>query len=427
VDAERNKDLSAFFRPHVVFMLFLGFAAGLPFLLVFGTLSIWLREAGVQRAEIGLLSYVGLIYTLKFVWAPVVDSVRLPVLSGWLGRRRAWMVLAQSGIVAALLLMAQQDPANGVLGVAAVALFLAFCSATQDIVIDAWRIEAAPDREQAVMSASYQLGYRFGLIGSGAGALYMADFYSWSTAYNAMAGLMLLGLFAALFAVNTDRLKPVVDPGGKRTFTEWVGQAIVAPFADFIRRNRWNAVLILALIGAYRLPDFVMGVMAGPLYVDLGFAKADIANIAKIYGLAMTIAGAFAGGICGLRLGIMRTLVIGVVSASFTNLLFAWLATQGPDLTALTLVISIENFAGGFAGTALIAYMSSLTSAQFTATQYALFSSFYALPGKLLGGMSGFIVDAIGYVPFFLMTAGLGVPALVLVLIAIRRAPLPEG
>jgi PAT family beta-lactamase induction signal transducer AmpG len=426
-----------FLRPHVVFMLLLGFAAGLPFLLIFGTLSIWLREAGIERTEIGLLSYVGLIYTLKFIWAPVLDAVKIPVLSSWLGRRRSWMLVAQSGIMIALLLMAEHDPADGVLAMALIALFLAFCSATQDIVIDAWRIEAAPLSEQAVMSASYQLGYRLGAIASGAGALYIAEYASWGIAYCAMAALMGVGVVSALCAANTDKEASaeqlILDAharrvsermgGGsrRRAVMAWLYKAVVAPFADFVSRHRWNAALILAFIGAYRLPDFVMGVMAGPLYVDLGFAKSDIANVVKLYGLGMTIVGAFAGAASGLRFGLMRTLLLGVLAASFTNLLFAWLATKGTNLHALAFVISIENFAGGFAGTALIAYMSSLTSSTFTATQYALFSSFYALPGKLLGGMSGYMVDSMGYVSFFLMTAALGVPAVVLLVIVMRR------
>ncbi len=424
--------LTPFLHKRVFLMLLLGFAAGLPFLLVFSTLSLWLREVGIERSSIGLLSYVGLIYTLKFIWAPVLDAVQVPVLTRFLGKRRSWMVVAQCGIIGALFLMSGRDPADNILAVAAAALFLAFCSATQDIVIDAWRIEAAPANEQAVMSASYQLGYRLGAIASGAGALYVAEFSSWETAYQSMAVFMLIGLAAAFFAPNTDQ--PVTEaleghPAQTPQFQQksWLYRAVVAPFADFIVREKWNGLLILALIGTYRLPDFVMGVMAGPLYIDLGYSKSDIANVVKFYGLWMTILGAFVGASFGLRFGLMRTLLVGAIAAALTNVLFAWLAVQEPRLSALALVISVENFASGFSGTALIAYMSSLTSTRFTATQYALFSSFYALPGKLMGGMSGIMVDSMGYVSFFLMTASLGIPALLLVLWAMRINAQKDG
>ncbi len=461
-----NKFLSAFqayLRPRILLMLALGFSSGLPFLLIFGTLSAWLREAGISRTEIGLMSYVGLAFTIKFLWAPLIDQIRLPLLARLFGKRRAWMLVAQVIIAAALVFISSCDPSQSLMPIAIGAVVLAFAAATQDISIDAWRIEAAPRSEQGAMAAAYQLGYRFAIIASGAGALYVAQFVSWHAAYLAMAALMGLGVLAVLLAPRPEEKEaPVAGEdaafhlarnlkltgSAARAFT-WVYRAAVAPFVDFFKRHGWTALLILALIGLYRVPDFVMGVMANPLYIDSGFTLAEIATVVKVIGVWLTIAGALVGGLAVVRFGILHTLVIGALSVLIGNLVFAWLATQGNDVSALTIAIGVENFAGGFAGTALIAYMSSLTSSAFTATQYALFSSMYALPGKLLGGLSGFMVDwfavrpqiaaffvgaetvaahakTAGYVPFFLSTAVMAIPALILIVLVLRREGEPN-
>jgi MFS transporter, PAT family, beta-lactamase induction signal transducer AmpG len=338
-------------------------------------------------------------------------------------------------------------------------VFTAFAGATQDISIDAWRIESAPAEEQGAMAATYQLGYRLAVIASGAGALYVAQFASWRTAYIAMAALMLLGFLAVILAPRPSEGTGVI-PGGQsveqlatelrlggtvaRTL-EWLYSAIIAPFVDFFGRHGLTALVILTLIGMYRLPDFVMGVMAQPLYIDLGFSLASIATIVKVFGVWMTIAGALVGGLAVARIGIMRALLAGITASIVGNLIFAWLATQGSSQRALAIAISGENFAGGFAGTALIAYMSSLTSSAFTATQYALFTSVYALPGKLVGLAAGYLVDWFsahptlthvfggtgartdGYIPFFISTAAMGVPAVLLVLHVARLERLPSA
>ena len=442
-----------FTQGHLFMMLLLGFSSGLPFLLVFGTLSAWLRTAGVSRTDIGLMSYVGLAYTIKFLWAPLIDQIKLPVLDRLLGKRRAWMALAQCVIVAALVAMSFCDPSTSLLPIALLAVTLAFASATQDIAIDAWRIEAATDEQQGAMAAAYQLGYRFAIIASGAGALYIADFISWHTAYLAMACLMGIGMAATIFsprlmeskapAIGEDKVNAFTDSyhlhGRAKRVVGWIYRAVFAPFIDFFARQGWKALAILALIGLYRVPDFVLGVMANPLYIDLGFSLSEIATVVKLFGVWMTILGAVVGGLLVASIGIIRSLFIGASAVMITNFMFSWLATQGADLTALTLTISAENFSGGIAGTCLIAYMSSLTAREFTATQYALFSSIYALPGKLLGGQSGRMVDAYGapgpvrdfvlahapllsektagYVPFFLTTGSMAVPALILIVI----------
>ncbi len=412
--------------PALAFMLALGFSAGLPFLLVFSTLSAWLREAGITHTEIGFLSYVALAYSFKFAWAPIVDRRDVPFLSRF-GRRRAWMLLAQGGIALGLIGISVGNPSHSLLWTVGCAFFVAFSSATQDIVIDAWRIGAAPVERQGMMSASYQLGYRIAMLCAGAGGLYIADYAGWQAAYTSMAALMAVGIVASLFA-------PHPPEGEPKTEHESILKTYAEPIAELVRRNGAMLVPILMLVAIYRLPDFVSGVMANPLYIDLGFSKTAIATVSKLYGIWIGIAGVFAGGIAVLRLGLMPTLLIGVVAASSSHLSLALLSISGAKLEYLTLAISVEAFAAGFAGTALIAFMSSLTSPAFAATQYALLSSLYALPGKLVAGLSGVMVDHFGYPLFFVSTSCIGIPGVLLCLFVWRTTlggqeepePVPE-
>nr|WP_262030379.1 MFS transporter [Microvirga sp. Mcv34] len=393
-------------------MLPLGFSSGLPFLLVFSTLSAWLREAGISRTEIGMLSWVALAYSFKFLWAPIVDRYDVPGLAGLLGRRRGWMMFAQIATALGLVGIALSDPQTRLSLTIASALLVAFASATQDVVVDGWRIDVAATERQGMMAASYQLGYRLALICAGAGALYIAEFVNWRSAYMAMAALMIVGLVGTLLA-------PRGNESAMRERLPFTA-AIIEPLADLFRRKGLILIPILALIACFRLPDFVAGVMANPLYIDLGFSKTDIANVSKLYGVWIGIIGAFAGGLALTRLGLWWTLLVGAVIAASSNLMFAWLASEGARLDLLTLTISFDNFAAGFAGSALIAYMSGLTSPGFAATQYALLSSLYALPGKLIGGASGAVVDAYGYPLLFTGTAAIGIP-LVFLCFIIRR------
>jgi PAT family beta-lactamase induction signal transducer AmpG len=396
----------------IALMLPLGFSSGLPFLLVFSTLSAWLREAGISRTEIGLLSWVALAYSLKFLWAPLIDRVDVPVLSRLLGRRRGWMALSQIVTAVGLAGIALGDPRTGLPLTIAAALLVAFASATQDVVIDGWRIDAASTDRQGMMAASLQLGYRLALICAGAGALYIAEFVNWRSAYLAMAAGMGVGLAGTLLAPRLAESEARGRPS--------VGRALLEPLEDLFRRKGLMLVPILALIACFRLPDFVSGVMANPLYIDLGFSKTDIANVSKLYGVWIGIAGAFAGGVALTRLGLWWTLLIGAAIAAGSNLMFSWLAVAGARLDLLTLAISVDNFSGGFAGSALVAYMSGLTAPGFAATQYALLSSLYALPGKLIGGASGAVVDAYGYPLLFTGTAAIGIPLVILCLV-VRR------
>ena len=430
-------------RPRVITMLFLGFSAGLPLLLVFGTLSAWLREAGVDRSTIGHISWVATLYALKFVWAPVVDRSPIPALTPWLGQRRSWMLLAQFGVISGLLAMATSSPNEGLGTLVLCALLVAFCSATQDITIDAWRIEAIDVEYQGAMAATYQMGYRIGMIVAGAGALYLADFYSWTIAYIGMALCMAVGVITTLIISEPEHQASAtvwmqeervvqylarsahVSPRYQK-ITAWFIGAVVCPFTEFFSRNRKWAIIILVFIGVFRLSDITMGIMANPFYIDMGFTKSEIASVTKVFGLAMTMLGAVIGGVLVAHFGIMRMLFACALLVAATNLIFAWLATQQPLIQLLMLVISADNLSGGMAGSAFIAYLSGLTNRAYTATQYALFSSLMLLPAKFLGGFSGDVVDATNYVVFFTYAAALGLPAILLVLYLARREPMRD-
>ena len=411
-------------------MLLLGFSAGLPLLLVFGTLSFWLREAGIDRTTIGYLSWVGLAYGFKWVWAPLVDRLPIPLLTRLLGRRRSWLLLSQAVIMAALVGMALTDPKLALLPVVWCALAVAFASATQDIALDAYRIESADVQRQAALAAAYQTGYRMAMIWAGAGVLWIAaraevvntagvagyQQGAWQTAYLVMAASMLLGVVTVLFSPEPVRRE--LPPA--RNAAEWLKSALIDPFADFLRRYGKQATLILALIAVYRISDVVMGIMANPFYVDMGYTKDEVATVTKIYGVIMTLVGAFAGGVLAMRFGVMRVLMLGAILSAASNLLFAWLGSRGHDVQALVFVISADNLSSGIASAAFIAYLSSLTNVNYSATQYALFSSMMLLLPKFLAGYSGAYVDAFGYANFFTSTALLGLPVLALVWLASR-------
>ncbi len=408
-------------------MLSLGFSAGLPLALVFGTFFFWLREAGIDRTTIGFLSWVGMAYTFKWAWSPLVDRLPIPILTRMLGRRRSWLIVSQVVIAGALIGMALNDPKLALAPVVWCAIAVAFGSATQDIALDAFRIESADQERQAALSATYLAGYRMAMIWSGAGALLVAaraeapnaalyQFEAWQTAYLVMAASMLPGMLTVLLSKE-----PVHRPvAASRNAAEWLRSALVEPFSDFLTRYGKQAVLILALISVYRISDVVMGIMAYPFYVDLGFTKEEVAAVSKVYGVIMSLVGAFLGGVLAMRLGVMRVLMMGAVLSAASNLLYAWLASRGHDVGALVLVISADNLAGGIATAAFIAYMSSLTNVNYSATQYALFSSMMLLLPKFLAGYSGLYVDHFGYSSFFIATAFLGLPVLLLVWLASR-------
>ena len=538
-------------------MLSLGFASGLPNLLIFDTLSAWLRDAGLSLEVIAFFSLATLAYSLKLLWAPMIDRTAIPGLTQWLGHRRSWMLVCQALIMLGLWLISGVDPKTSLGLMAAFAVFVGFTSATQDIVIDAWRIEAADTEKQGAMAAAYQWGYRVAMIVAGVVPLAMSDVVGWSLSYALMAGLMVVGVLGVLgapreakhilrdidfqgvagvpyrdgiewvvrlaivllgalifgsgLAGNATVLQSVTAaigqpqvgdaikaaweakpfgvfaqvggiltgvalivvaalpiPGAPTRPGRYLSTALGAPFIDFFRRYGDVAGLILALICVYRLSDFVLNIM-NPFYIDLGFDKLQIAEVRKVLGVVMSVIGVGLGGFCVARLGLMRSMVIGAFAGPISNLVFAWLAFQGPQLWALSVAIGVDNIASGFAGTCLIAYMSSLTGAGFTATQYAMFSSFYALLGKLVASQSGKVVEGSakaadaggmfaglkglftglppetfssameksgvtpaalgsGYVVFFVYSALLGVLGIILVfIVAARTADMPAG
>ncbi|MGM0783937.1 MAG: AmpG family muropeptide MFS transporter [Pseudomonadota bacterium] len=423
--------LAIYLRAPVITMLFLGFSAGLPFLLVFSTLSAWLRSDGVEVAAIGFFSWIGILYSIKFFWAPVVDRLALPLLTRALGQRRGWMLLAQMMIAAGLVGLASIDPAGHLPLVALYALLVAFGSATQDIAIDAFRIESAPDDVQAAMASTYIIGYRGGLLAAGAGALYVASWLSWEAAYLTMAALVGVGMITALVRPEPPRLSLTTQliheprvrafvrksrgrPKPLRRLGAWLIGAVVCPFTDFFTRHRQKALWLLLFIAIFRISDLAMASMANPLYIDLGFSLATIANVTNVFGIAMSIGGGILGGLLVARYGIGPILVLGAIAATLTNLLFTALALAGESLPFLVATIIGDNLANGLASAVFIAFLSSLTSRAYTATQYALFSSLMTLPGKFLSGFGGLVVAAEGYALFFLVASALGIPAILL-------------
>ncbi len=428
----------------VIAMLFLGFSAGLPFLLVFSTLSAWLTEFGVSRTAIGFFSWVGLTYSIKVFWAPVVDRLPLPFLTAALGRRRSWMLLAMIGIAAGLAGMAVTDPTQDLVQMALLALLVAFSSATQDIAIDAYRIEAVAPDLQGAMAATYQLGYRIAILFSGGGALILADRIPWPAVYCAMAAAMLVGVATALLirepehppdAAGAAREERVLRflrdaatlPAWLQRLGAWFIGAFICPFADFFARHGALALTILAFVALFRVTDVLMGAMANPFYLDTGFTKTEIGAVVKIGGTAATIAGALLGGALVARFGLFPPLIAAAMLLPLTNLLFVALSMIGPELWMLSATICADNLSAGLAGTVFIAYLSSLTSLAYTATQYALFSSLMTLPGKFMAGFSGVVVDIHGYAVLFGGAAAAGIPAILLAIVVARRSPRPPG
>ena len=443
-------------QPRVAAMLFLGFSAGLPFMLVFQTLSAWLRQVGIERATIGMLAWVGIVYSIKFLWAPIVDRMPLPLLHRWLGRRRSWMLLAQLGVASGLAYVAHTNPATDLMPVVLGALFIAFCSATQDITIDAWRIESAPINLQGAMAAAYQLGYRVAILTGTAGALWIAQEVAeqsepidlragWLASYTTMAVLMVIGIATTLLirepAATAERISVMTEerviawlaqrkhwPEKLQNAGAWFLGAVICPLIDFFKRYGLAlGLLIFAFISTYRLTDFAMGVMSNPFYLDQGYTLKEVAAVAKTFGFGMAILGVLLGGTVVTKLGTVRALVLGSVLVIISNLAFSVLAMTGEaSLVGLAIVNSMDNLALGVHGTSLIAFLSSLTSARYTATQYALLSSLYALPGKILMGGSGFVVDALGYPRFFVYTAFLSLPGLLLLYFLVHKMPRSE-
>jgi PAT family beta-lactamase induction signal transducer AmpG len=508
--AERwRRPLRALRDPRVLRMLFLGFSAGIPLLLIFSSLSLWLREAGVERNAVTFFSWAALGYSFKFVWAPLVDRLPLPWLTRRYGRRRGWLLLSQVSIMAAIVLMASVDPAAGpdsLVRMALAAIMLGFSAATQDICIDAYRIESAEPRLQGMLSAAYIAGYRVGMVTSGAGALFLASLFmsspedysyaAWRLTYVIMAATMLVGVvttlvvpepvvargeayrhraveyarlvavflcaaaaFAGSFFVSAGAFEAAKAAAGGGALAAFLLEAVhlvlaigaavavgwalvaaglvdkvmahetwIAPVLDFFRRyGLQTALLLLALIGLYRISDIVLGVIANVFYQDIGFTKPQIAKAVNTFGVLVSIAGGFIGGLLATRFGVMRILMLGALLSAATNLLFVLLASVGHNVALMYVTVAADNLAAGLASAAFVAFLSSLTSVSFTAVQYAIFSSLMTLLPKVLGGYSGSIVDSIGYPGFFIFTTLIGIPVLLLVWLAGRKLAIRDG
>ena len=403
-------------------MILLGFSSGFPYLLVFGTFNLWLKDAGVSLAAIGLFSLAKTPYSLKWMWSPIVDRVKLPLFNR-LGRRRGWALFAQIGLFFALLGMAVTDPALHPWHMAVFAFLTVVASATQDIVLDAYRIESFSNREQGAGVAVFVLGYRLGTIFSGAGALFMAAVMEWEDVYKIMALGALVGMVTILFS-REPRKEEVWRPQGERASlaaraVRFLKNAVYNPLADFAKRPHW--ILVLLFVFLYRMSDAYMAPMAYPFYDDMGFSKVEIASVIKVYGVIATIAGTLLGGLMVSRFGIMKSLLWCGVLQGVSNLVFVWQAYAGHNIYVLMATISVENVSGGLGTAAFVAYLSSLCNVAYTATQYALLSSFMSLARDIFAATSGFVADAVSWPVFFILTALMSVPALVILLYLVHR------
>jgi PAT family beta-lactamase induction signal transducer AmpG len=425
--------LSVYREPRLVAILLMGFSSGLPLALTGATLSLRLADIGVSLTAIGLFTLVRFSYSFKFLWAPVIDRLPLPGLTTRLGRRRGWALAIQALLALAILWLGFTDPLTDPWTTAVAAVVVAFLSASQDIVIDAYRIELLTAEEQGAGAAATQWGYRFGMIASGAGALYAASFSGWAFAYALMAGLMLVGM-ATVWATpepgGSGVLKKLPGATSGERIAAWLRDAVIAPFADLLRRSgAAGFMLLLAFVILYKFGEAIAGSMSNPLYIALGFTKVEIATVAKIYGVIATLAGVAIGGVMVLRLGIFRALLIGGVLQALSNLMYILQVWAGHDVFVLALTIGTENLTNGIGSAAFVAYLSGLCNVAFTATQYALLSSLATVGVNVLSASGGWLADQLGWVPFFLVSMGLTVPGLALLAVVMRHprlAPPPR-
>jgi len=411
-------DLALYLRKKIIVILALGFVSGLPLALTGSTLSVWLTESGVTKAAIGLFAAVGTPYALKFLWAPLVDGLKLPFFCHVFGRRRGWLFATQLMLALALIFLGYANPAIDPWLTALAAVCVASLSATQDIVIDAYRVELLKEEEQGAGAAAVVLGYRFGMIASGAGALFLATWFGWQVTYMVMAGLLFIGMLAALMAGEpvASLQSPVSratkdDRSWRQATGDWMLHHVIQPFGEFMQRPQWLAILLFIVL--YKLADAFMGVMTNPFLIEIGFSKEQIATIVKLYGLIATIAGSFIGGWMVYKLGIMRSLWICGIGHGITNLMFVVQAYAGANEAVLALSITLENVTGGMGTAAFVAYISRLTNVAFTATQYALLSSLAAFGRTWLSTPAGWVAEQLGWPLFFAFAAALAIPGLV--------------
>jgi PAT family beta-lactamase induction signal transducer AmpG len=419
--------LRVYREPRLIAVLLMGFSSGLPLALTFATLSFRLAEIGVSRTAIGLFALVGVPYSVKFLWSPLIDRMPIPFLTSHLGRRRGWALAIQPLLALAILALGLADPRADPGLTALAALAVAFLSASQDIVIDAYRIELLRPEEQGAGAAATQWGYRFGMLAASAGALYAASFGGWRFAYGLMAALMLVGMATVWFTPEPGGVRPPEFLPGHTAVVRvaaWLRQAVFAPFSDMLTRR--GVLAILAFVILYKFGDALAGTMSNPLYVSLGFTKVEVANIGKIYGFAAGLAGLALGGVVVLRLGVLRALLVCGVLQMLANLMYAVQAGAGHNVPVLALTIGVENLTGGMGSAAFVAYLSGLCSIAFTATQYALLSSLAAVGRTTLSASGGALADALGWIPFFVLSTAACLPGLALLLWIMRRRAIAD-
>ena len=418
--AAAKSALAVYLRPRLILILVLGFASGLPLLLTSSTLTIRLRESGVDLGAIGLFSLVGIPYSLKFLWAPLLDSLPLPGLLGRLGRRRGWMLAIHLALIAAIAALGYIDPAaGGVWLIAAIAILVAFLSATQDIAIDAYRIEALKDEEFGAGAAMAVYGFRGGMLMATVGTLYLAEWATWEAAYALTAATLLVGVFAILVAPEPD--VPTSIAGPPQSIAELFGEAYWAPLKEFKARDGWLLLLLFVLM--FKFGDALLSQMAGALYVDLGFQKSTIAEVGKLYGFFAVMVGTFLGGVAVAFWGLGRTLVVAGVLQAISNIGYWRLALAGDDAFTLAWVIGFENFATGLGQTAFVAFLMQLCDRRYTAAQFALLTSIVAFSPKVLVAPAGLLAEALGWPAFCLATAFAALPGLLLLFVLLNRYP----
>ena len=421
-----SESFLGFFKPKLLIILALGFCSGLPFGMLIDPLSYWLREADISRSTIGLLSWITLMFTFKALWSPFVDRIKLPFLS-LLGQRKSWLVLSQSLVVISIFGMSFSDPTNSLMVLVAFALSVSFFAATQDICIDAMRVELVLDHEQGEAASMYQGGWRIAFLVSQVFTFFIASYYDWSAAYFSIGILMGMLVLFSIFIIPEPKRPDSDLPGIESNPLKSFKNLYLSPLKDLFERYFDNNILLVfLLIIFYRFSDIVLGPMAMPFYVDTGFSKEEVAIVTNAFGIAMTMAGVFVGGLLIYRYNLMAVVFLGALLVMLTNVAFAWLDTIGHNVSALTVTITLDNFSQGVASTALIALLSGLTNRSFTATQYAALFLLATFPATIIKGFSGFFVDSFGYFNFFLYAAALGLPAAVISFALLKKKFAPS-
>jgi len=416
--SKQLKNFSIYTDKKLLVIMLLGFASGLPLLLTLSTLSVWLVEIGITKTTIGFFALVGLPYSLKFLWAPFMDNLKIPFFTNYLGRRRSWILLTQIFLILSLIFLGYSNPSVDPKLTAVAALLVAFFSASQDIVIDAFRVESLEKKFYGAGAAMIVFGYRIGMLSAGAGALYLASFYQWSVVYILMSLQILIGSFAILVSREPEQ-GSLIDIEKKKNILQWFNNSVINPFRDFMKRGNW--VIILLFVVLYKFGDALVSVVANPFYIEMGFSKIEIANVSKIFGLAATLTGAFVGGIIVTQSGIFKSLFLCGILQMLSNLFYAIQAYIGDNIGFLIVTIGFMDLASGMGTAAFIAYLSSLCNVRYTATQYALLSALASLGRTFLSSPGGYLVDTINWIPFFIFTSIAAIPGIYLLIILKKK------